>query len=75
MKAARLTSPKHFEFVDVDTPTAADGQCLIKIERVSVCGSDIRNHYGPVLSEEHYPLPSGQPCHEVAGVGCRQQDR
>ena len=68
MKAARLTSPKHFEFVDVDTPTAADGQCLIKIERVSVCGSDIRNHYGPVLSEEHYPLPSGQPCHEVAGV-------
>ena len=68
MKAARLTSPKHFEFVDVEDPTAADGQCLIKIERISVCGSDIRSTYGPTLPEERYPLNSGQPCHEVAGV-------
>ena len=68
MKAARLTAPKHFEFVDVETPTAAEGQCLIKIERVSVCGSDIRSSYGPVLPEERYPLNAGRPCHEVAGV-------
>jgi L-iditol 2-dehydrogenase len=68
MKAARLTSPKTFEFVDVDTPTAADGQCLIKIERVSICGSDIRSSYGPVLPEDRYPMPAGRPCHEVAGV-------
>ena len=68
MKAARLTSPKHFEFIEADTPTAGDGECLIKIERVSVCGSDIRNSYGPVLPEERYPLNIGAPCHEVAGV-------
>ena len=68
MKAARLTSPKHFEFVEADTPTAGDGECLIKIERVSVCGSDIRNSYGPVLPEDRYPLGVGSPCHEVAGV-------
>ena len=68
MKAARLTSPKTFEFVDVATPAAADGQCLIKIERVSICGSDIRDSYGPVLPEDRYPLPAGRPCHEVAGV-------
>lgn len=68
MKAARLTSPKHFEFVDVETPAPADGQCLIKIERVSVCGSDIRSTYGPTLPEEEYPLDPGRPCHEVAGV-------
>ena len=68
MKAARLTAPKHFEFVEVETPTAAEGQCLIKIERVSVCGSDIRSSYGPVLPEERYPLNAGRPCHEVAGV-------
>ena len=68
MKAARLTAPKHFEFVDVETPTAAEGQCLIKIERVSVCGSDIRSSYGPVLPEERYPMNAGRPCHEVAGV-------
>ena len=68
MKAARLTSPKHFEFVDAEMPTAGDGECLIKIERVSVCGSDIRNSFGPVLPEDRYPMNIGSPCHEVAGV-------
>jgi L-iditol 2-dehydrogenase len=68
MKAARLVGPKRFEFVDVETPTAKDGECLVKLERVSVCGSDIRNHYGPTLPEEEYPLAPGLPCHEVAGV-------
>ena len=68
MKAARLVGPKRFEFLELETPTASDGQCLIKLERVSVCGSDIRNHYGPVKPEEEYPMDPGVPCHEVAGV-------
>jgi L-iditol 2-dehydrogenase len=68
MKAARLVAPKRFEFVETETPTAKDGECLIKIERVSVCGSDIRNHYGPIHPEEEYPMAIGLPCHEVAGV-------
>ena len=68
MKAARLVGPKQFEFLDVETPTADEGQCLIKIERVSVCGSDIRHHYGLVKPEEEYPMSAGLPCHEVAGV-------
>ena len=68
MKAVRLTSPKTFEFVEVETPTPADGQCLIKVERVSVCGSDIRSTYGEIHPEEEYPMAPGRPCHEVAGV-------
>ncbi len=68
MRAARLTSPKHFELIDVETPAPAEGQCLIKIERASVCGSDIRGSYGPVLPEDRYPMAPGRPCHEVAGV-------
>ena len=68
MKAARLTSPKHFEIIEAETPTAGEGQCLIKIERVSICGSDIRSYYGPVLPEDQYPMQIGRPCHEVAGV-------
>lgn len=68
MKAVRLTAPKHFEFVETETPTPKDGQCLIKIERVSVCGSDIRHSYGPILSEDRYPFVPGKPCHEVAGT-------
>lgn len=68
MKSARLVGPKQFEFLEVETPSPDEGQCLIKIERVSVCGSDIRNHYGPVKPEEEYPMAAGLPCHEVAGV-------
>ena len=67
MRAARLAGPKHFEFVDTDMPTASDGQCLVKVERVSVCGSDIRKGY-QIHPEEEYPMTIGLPCHEVAGV-------
>ena len=67
MRAARLAGPKHFEFVDTEMPTASDGQCLVKLERVSVCGSDIRHGY-QVHPEEEYPMAAGLPCHELAGV-------
>ena len=68
MKAAQLAGPKRFEFVDVETPTPKDGECLIKMERMSICGSDIRHGYGPIYPEEEYPLAVGKPCHECAGV-------
>ncbi len=48
-------------------PTPTDGECLIKVERASVCGSDIRHGYSDI-AEENYPMPPGRPCHEVAGV-------
>ena len=68
MRAARIVAPKQFEFLDVDMPQAGDGECLVKLERVSVCGSDIRHGYGPIEPEENYPMPAGRPCHELAGV-------
>ena len=42
MKAAQLVGPKRFEFKDVETPAAQDDECLIKVQRVSICGSDIQ---------------------------------
>ena len=68
MKAAQLVGPKLFEFIDMEMPTIKDGECLVKLERVSICGSDIRHGYGPRYSQEHYPLTVGRPCHECAGV-------
>ena len=46
MKAAQLVGPKQFGLTDVPMPTARDGECLIKLEALSVCGSDIRHEYG-----------------------------
>lgn len=68
MKAARISGPKQFEILDMDVPAPRDGQCLIKLECWSICGSDIRHGYGPVYPEEQYPLRLGAPCHECAGV-------
>lgn len=68
MKAARLVGPKHFEMVEAEVPVPADGQCLIKLEKLSVCGSDIRHEYSHLFPEEHYPVRLGAPCHECAGT-------
>ena len=68
MKAAQLMAPKRWEFTEVDTPAPADGQVLVKMEQVSVCGSDIRHTYGPVLDESEYPMAPCKGAHELAGV-------
>ena len=68
MRAARIVSPKNIEIEDVDIPNIVDGECLIKLETWSVCGSDIRHAYGPVQPEEEYPMRVGGPCHECAGT-------
>ena len=68
MFAARITSPKKMEIEEIETPSIREGQCLIKLERWSVCGSDIRHAYGPVLPEEEYPMKHGGACHECAGT-------
>ena len=68
MKAARLVGPRNIEMVDAPIPSVRDGNCLVKIERWSICGSDIRNSYGVVLDEEEYPMQVGHPCHEAAGL-------
>ncbi len=52
MFAARITSPKKIEIEDIPVPEIDSGQCLVKLERWSVCGSDIRHAYGPVHPEE-----------------------
>lgn len=36
MKAAQLAGPKRFEFMDIEMPTPKEGECLIKLERVSI---------------------------------------
>ncbi len=68
MKAARISSPGQFEVVETDIPEISEGQCLIKLETWSACGSDIRHSFGPTLPEEEYPMKMGGPCHECAGT-------
>ena len=75
MKAARLVGPRRFELLETDTPTPEEGQCLIRLEQLSICGSDIHREYGRLFPEDHYPVRIGDPCHECAGVVVESRSR
>ena len=68
MKIARLVAPRKFEFQTVTDPVMGENESIIKLERWSICGTDIRAAYGQELSEDKYPLGIGEPCHELAGT-------
>ena len=58
-----MTEPGKIEFREVETPKPGQGEVLVKIMKIGVCGSDIHVYHG-----EHpftkYPVTQG---HEVSG--------
>ena len=59
-----MTAPGQIEFREVPVPRPQEGQVLVKIMEIGVCGSDIHVYHGehPFTS---YPITQG---HEVSGV-------
>lgn len=65
MKGLKLISPKIIEHVDLDMPKHIPKKCsLIKINTLSLCGSDHKLFYGNYSGPCKYPLYFG---HEWAG--------
>ena len=58
-----MTAPGQISFREIDIPEPAEGEVLVKIKRIGVCGSDIHVYHGthPYTS---YPVTQG---HEVSG--------
>ena len=52
MKAVRMYAPRDLRVEEVDIPSYASDECLIKVMAVGVCGSDIPrvNQYGAHVS-------------------------
>ena len=67
MRAGQLTGPRRMQLVDIPEPDVQQGEVLVRIQKVSICGSDLRS-FAAVLPEEQYPLPPGRPTHECVGV-------
>ena len=59
-----MTAPGQIQFQEVPTPQPQEGQVLVKIMEIGVCGSDIHVYHGehPFTS---YPVTQG---HEVSGL-------
>ena len=67
MKAARLYGPRQLQIDEVPAPRAGQGQVLVRVGAVGLCGSDVHyycdGHIGPSVASE--PLVLG---HEFAGT-------
>lgn len=67
MRAIQIVAPHTIRLVDVPPPSVAPGEVLVRVQRLSLCGSDM-GPYRRVAPEEEYPMPVGLPCHECAGI-------
>jgi 2-desacetyl-2-hydroxyethyl bacteriochlorophyllide A dehydrogenase len=63
-KGLLLKGPKQVELVEEDIKSPREGQVLIRIDNVSLCGSDLRIYEGTYSGPMKYPLFVG---HEWAG--------
>ena len=64
MKALVYTSPETLEYLDVTDPTLRDGEVLVKIDSVGICGSDMHAFLG---HDDRRPAPLILG-HEVSGT-------
>mgnify|MGYP001214206997 FL=1 len=75
MRAARVVARRKIEFLDIPEPgPLEEGEVQIKLEALSVCGSDIYLEYDAELPEEDYPFVPGAPMHECAGTVVESRD-
>ena len=64
MKALVYTEPKSLSYRDEPAPVLAPGECLVRVEAVGICGSDMHAYLG---HDERRPAPLILG-HEAAGV-------
>lgn len=64
MKALVYTGPRQIEFRDEPGPSPADGEAVVKVEAVGICGSDMHAYLG---HDERRPPPLILG-HEVSGI-------
>jgi threonine dehydrogenase-like Zn-dependent dehydrogenase len=66
MRAVQVVAPGRIEFVEIPKPELRPGHALIRIDKVSLCGSDTWMVYYD--RPDRYPFPPGTSGHEVVGV-------
>jgi len=64
MKQAVMTAPGIIEYRDIPIKEPTEGEVLLKIMRIGVCGSDVHVYHG-VHPYTKYPVVQG---HEVSAL-------
>ena len=66
MKAAQYLAPGDVDLTEAPAPAPAPGQAVVRVARVTICGSDLHELAdGPPAS---YPCPPGFSGHECVGI-------
>src|SRR5262245_29583557 len=69
MRAFVIAGPRQGEVQEVQVPVAGDGEVVIEVERVGLCGTDVEVYSGKMAyllsGEASYPMRIG---HEWAGT-------
>ena len=65
MRAARMTGPRELEMMEIPDPMRKDGELLVRLTRVTICGSDLHEFRG--RTPRPYPWTPGKPAHECLG--------
>ena len=68
MRCAALHAPRDMRVIDAPDPVLRDGECLVRITGVGICGSDIHWFREGAIGDAalERPLVLG---HEMAGIG------
>lgn len=74
MKAALLTEPFHFEFVERPKPLPGPGELLARVRRVGICGSDVHIYRGEYVREGLPLVPGHEFAAEVVEVNGLSSD-
>jgi 2-desacetyl-2-hydroxyethyl bacteriochlorophyllide A dehydrogenase len=64
MKALVCTTPRKFDYINTEMPVTAEGETLLKIERIGICGTDLHAFEG-TQPYFNYPRILG---HELAAT-------
>jgi len=64
MKALVCTTPRQFDYINTEMPAPAEGETLLKIERIGICGTDLHAFEG-TQPYFNYPRILG---HELAAT-------
>ncbi len=70
MKAILLEKPGHFQNIQIDEPSQpGDGQALVRVHRVGICGTDIAGYLGKFPFYSYPRIPGHELGVEVLDVG------
>ena len=70
MKALLLESPRNFQLIEIDPPSApGPGEALVKVHRIGICGTDISGYLGKMPFFSYPRIPGHELGVEVVAVG------